>query len=224
MLRIFIGTDRRQPVAASVLQSSLYETSSVPLAITQLRLPSLPCTRKGTTEFTYSRFLVPYLSDYEGWSLFLDADMVVQADIKELFDLRDKNFDVMLVKNKQRFEWASLMLFNNEKCKDLNPESIAEGEPAMFDWTGKVGELPAEWNHLIGYDEPKAAKLIHYTLGIPMFPECVGAGGEPEWFAAYHQMLQNPSWLELMGQSRHAPLILDEIKHRWQTFQNSSMS
>jgi hypothetical protein len=76
MHRIFIGVDSRQTVAGNVLQSSLIENSSQPLSITQLRIKTLPLKRVGTTEFAYTRYLVPWLCEFKGRALFLDADMI----------------------------------------------------------------------------------------------------------------------------------------------------
>jgi hypothetical protein len=40
----------------------------------------------GTTEFTYTRFLVPYLNNYKGYALFCDSDFLWQCDVEELFN------------------------------------------------------------------------------------------------------------------------------------------
>ncbi len=83
-LCIFIGYDPRQAVAYNVLQYSLLSRSSRPLSITPLVLETLPIGRQGLTPFTYSRFLVPWLCNYEGWGLFLDLDMLALGDISEV--------------------------------------------------------------------------------------------------------------------------------------------
>jgi lipopolysaccharide biosynthesis glycosyltransferase len=112
MLNIFIGVDVRQPIAYTALQSSIIARASVPVSITPLLIDSLPITRRGLTDFTYTRYLPPYLMGYKGTALFLDADMIVLEDIKELFDLADDRYAVQVVKAKDRFEWPSMMLFN----------------------------------------------------------------------------------------------------------------
>src|SRR6185436_16452681 len=124
MLKVFIGYDDRQPLSANVLAHSINRRSSKPVSITMLDLKTLPIQRKGLTDFTYSRYLVPYLCNYEGWGLFLDSDMLVMADITELFELAKDEHSVMVVKNQMRFEWPSLMLFNAEKCKTLTPKYV----------------------------------------------------------------------------------------------------
>lgn len=213
MLKIFIGYDHRQPISLNVLANSIYTRSSVPVAITPLVLSQLPLKRQGLTPFTYSRFLVPFLCDYQGWALFLDLDMVVRDDIGQLFELCDKKYSVMVSKNKIKFEWASAMLFNCAKCKILTPEYI-ETAPRLHDcsWVpdAEIGDLPREWNYLCGYDEPmENPKLIHYTQGIPAFPETQGSDHADKWFMEHKRMNAVTNWQELMGNSVHAAQLPD---------------
>jgi hypothetical protein len=204
MLNIFIGVDVRQPIAYTALQSSIIARASVPVSITPLLIDSLPITRRGLTDFTYTRYLPPYLMDYKGTALFLDADMIVLEDIKELFDLADDRYAVQVVKAKQRFEWPSMMLFNCAKCKSLTPEFIEASTPQDLKW-GEVGELPKEWNHCVGYDEPNPnAKLIHYTMGIPAFKEVQHLERTDDWFQEMKAANSTVSYNELMGKSVHA--------------------
>lgn len=204
MLNIFIGVDVRQPIAYTVLQSSIIARASEPVAITPLLIDQLPITRRGLTDFTYTRYLPPWLCNYEGTALFLDADMSVQCDIAELFKLADPQYAVQVVKSSQRFEWPSLMLFNCEKCKELTPEYIETQSPQNLNW-GKVGELPPEYNHLVGYDKPdKKAKIIHYTMGIPAFSEVSHLEHTNTWREELKAANSTVSWQELMGKSVHA--------------------
>ena len=216
ILRIFIGFDHRQPISLNVLQSSIYTRSSKPVAITPLVLPQLPIKRQGLTPFTYSRFLVPYLCDYKGWALFLDLDMVVLDDIAKLFEMKDDKYAVMVSKNQLKFERASLMLFNCSKCSILTPEFI-ESAPRLHDisWADDslVGDLPREWNHLVGYDkERENPKLIHYTQGVPAFSQTNDCEHADKWFAEHQRMNFATSWIDLMGESVHAVQLPDGTK------------
>lgn len=207
MLKVFIGYDTRQPVAYQVLSHSIYKRSSAPVSITPLVLSQLPIKRRGLTEFTYSRYLVPWLCGYSGRALFLDADMLCLGDIKELFDITDTNCrDVCVVKNKERFEWPSLMLFNNSRCQILTPEYIEKEKPQTFEWAvNGVCGLPDEWNHCVGYDkENPKAKLVHFTAGIPCFPETQSCEFSKEWNQEAFSSTSSVGWKELMGNSVHA--------------------
>lgn len=208
MLPIFVGVDSRQPIAFTALVHSIMWRSTKPVSVTPLNLEQLPITRRGLTEFTYSRFLVPYLMGFKGTALFLDADMIVKGDISELFSLADGSA-VQVVKNPRRFEWPSLMLFNCEKCRGLTPEFVEDEKNSLFDfaWAESIGDLPAEWNHCIGYDEPKEAKLLHYTSGIPIFDEVQKFGYQEEWKEAHRYANASVKWEDLMGASVHKEIV-----------------
>ncbi len=218
-LRIFIGFDERQPLSYTVLQHSILWRSSKPLSISPLILRTLPIERRGLTPFTFSRFLVPWLCDYEGWALFLDLDMLVLGDIAELFGYADDRYAVVVCKNELRFEWPSAMLFNSEHPANriLTPDYVDDPKrckkPHGIDWLedeALIGEFPAEWNHLVGYDPPrKDAKLVHYTMGIPALPEVRGCEYTEEWLRDQKVANSSRPWLELMGNSVHAAKLSD---------------
>lgn len=207
-LRIFIGYDPRQPVSYNVLQQSIIVRSTKPVAITPLIIQTLPLKRTGLTPFTFTRFLAPYLCNFEGWSLFLDADIILREDISQLFDMRDDKYAVMVSKNVHKFEWASVMLFNNAKCKILTPEYIETAEALhQIKWANddEIGDLPPEWNHLVGYDNERPdAKLVHYTQGVPVFPETNDSEYAQDFIDEIKWMNSAMPWEVLMGPSIHA--------------------
>jgi hypothetical protein len=102
MLRIFIGYDSKEAAAYHVLAHSLLRRASRPISLIPLVLPQLATTytrQRGpteSTEFSLTRFLVPYLSGYSGWSVFLDCDMLCRVDIYELYELMDETKAVMV--------------------------------------------------------------------------------------------------------------------------------
>jgi hypothetical protein len=214
-LNVFIGYDPRQPVGINVLSHSILRHSSKPVSITALKLSQLPIQRRGLTEFTYSRFLVPHLCGYEGQAIFMDADIVVKGDIAELFASGDGSA-VQVMQQQPQFEWASVMLFDNAQCKVLTPEFVEDEKNVLFDlkWAEKVGELPLEWNHCVGYQEPKAAKLYHFTQGLPCWYETQGLAENKEWLEERELATKSVSWKELMGQSVHAKPVIKRMMRR----------
>ena len=166
-----------------------------------------------STEFSFSRFLVPYLCNFEGWSIFMDCDMLVLDDIAKLWALRDDRYAVQVVKHQHqpketvkflnapqtpypKKNWTSVMLLNNAKCRALTPEYVnaASGlELHQFKWLESeelIGELPHAWNHLVGYDEPRAGvSNAHFTLGGPYFDEYRDCEYAEEWFLEKAKML-----------------------------------
>ena len=219
MLRIFIGYDPRESVAFHVLSHSLLRRSSVPLSVSPLvrgQLQSVYKRARGpteSTEFSMTRFLVPYLSHYTGWSLYMDCDMLCRTDIAALAAEIERQPDKAVLvckhdyvpKSERKFfdqvqtkyarkNWSSLMLFNNELCRALTPDyvSTASGlELHRFAWTGDrlIGGLEREWNWLVGeYPHNAGARIVHFTLGGPYFPEYRACDYADEWFAERHLM------------------------------------
>lgn len=221
MIRVFIGYDPREAVAFHVLSHSIHARASQPVAIAPLMLSELKdvYTRERhplqSTDFSFSRFLVPYLSDYRGWSLFCDCDMLMLDDIARLWSLRDDAYAVQVVKHDhkpaesvkfldkpqrpyEKKNWSSVILFNNAKCTALTPEyaNTATGlELHQFKWLGDdalIGELPHRWNHLVDYDPTVPAEqvsFLHYTEGGPYFEAYRQCSYADIWFAERDRML-----------------------------------
>ena len=218
MINVFIGYDEGEKVSYHILSESIRRQSSVPVSITPLCLSNIPEFKRElqpnqSTEFAFSRFLVPYLSDYKGWSLLLDSDMMFRDDIKNLWDMIDKEKSIMCCKHdyipKQNIKfrgaknepfpkknWSSFMLMNNERCKMLTKEFVetATGlELHQFKWTHEenIGELPLEWNWLVSeYDYNKNAKNVHWTLGGPYFEDYARSDYADEWFKLYYDTIK----------------------------------
>jgi lipopolysaccharide biosynthesis glycosyltransferase len=213
MLKIFIGYDSREVVAYhTCVQSILDKTSELPCFVPLKKelIKDYPTkdNKVGSTEFSYTRFLVPYLSNYEGYSLYLDCDFIVDFDISYLVEKypldnytcrvvkhsyvprNDKKF----LKNDQIFysrkNWSSFIIFNNEKCKILTPEYVNSSSGIdlhQFSWVSDkdIGSLPKSYNYLVGenndfiLDKPKA---IHFTNGGPWFEEYSECDFSKLWF------------------------------------------
>jgi lipopolysaccharide biosynthesis glycosyltransferase len=207
---IFVGYDPREAVVYHTCANSIIRHASRPVAIIPLALNLFTDYTEthtdGSNHFIYSRFLVPHLMDYLGHAIFIDGDMIVRADIAELWDLRDHTVDVQVVKhdyqtrmtekylgakneNYPRKNWSSVILWNcqNPANKRLTPEFIEKATGAelhRFTWIKdeRIGELPREWNWLPDeYGANPAAKLLHYTLGAPCFHEFATTDQADEW-------------------------------------------
>jgi hypothetical protein len=206
-MRIFIGYEPDETVALNVLAFSIWRRASVPVSITPLMLRQLPLTRKRepmqSTEFSFSRFLVPHLCGYEGEAAFLDCDMLCRVDIAGLFqehighgvsvvqhNYTPKHATKFLDKQQtayKRKNWSSLMRFDCAKCRALTPEYVntASGlDLHQFAWlhSAQIGALDPAWNHLVGeYDPNPSAKIAHFTLGTPCFAKYRNCEFAQEW-------------------------------------------
>lgn len=212
-LDIFTGFDPREAVGWHVFAQSVMDRTSQPVAFYPLqnRHHGMP---EGTNQFTFSRFLIPYLCGFRnGVVLFADAcDMLCRADIEDLFQLADPYMAVQVVKHDYetrnpvkylgtsmecgngdylRKNWASLMLINtgHYAWRRINPESVRAMKPLdllqlRFIDDNRIGEIPVEWNWLVDeYGANDAAKLLHWTAGIPGMPAYAKAPHADEWFA-----------------------------------------
>jgi hypothetical protein len=184
--------------------------ASQPVAVTPLALKNLAGYverhRDGSNQFTYSRFLVPELMGWAGWALYIDGDMLLRADIAELWKLRDESKSVLCVhhdyktrmrekylgaKNEDypRKNWSSVVLWNcahpaNARLTREFVEGATGAQLHRFTWLEDrlIGELPKEWNWLPDEFGPNpAAKLLHWTLGAPCFHEFRDAPMAEEW-------------------------------------------
>ncbi len=218
-IKLVIGFDQRESVAYHTFCQSIIEHASAPLTFIPLAINSLKEYKEvhvdGSNDFIYSRFLTPYLNNFEGWAIFADGDMICQADIKELWNLRDESKALLVVKhnyetkvskkylgnkneNYPRKNWSSVILWNcsHPKHRILTPEFIAKQPGSYlhrFSWLddSDIGELPKEWNWLaIEYPENKNAKLIHYTLGTPCFKEYKDSEMASIWYSTFQKTIE----------------------------------
>lgn len=212
--RIFIGYDPVEAVVYHTCVESLIKTSTQPLTITPLHLGNLSSYVEthddGSNSFIYSRFLVPYLANYQGWCLFIDGDMILNEDVNELFALSNESKAVLVVKHDYktrmakkylgapnedypRKNWSSVILWNcgHPKNKCLSPEFVAQSTGKFlhrFTWLddSDIGSLPIEWNWLPDeFGANKKAKLLHYTLGAPCFNDFKNTESSELWWAEY---------------------------------------
>lgn len=221
MIRVFVGYDRRIGLTYDVFAHSVMRRSSQPVSFTPLNIQYLgqhlvrEIDPLQSTEFSFSRFLTPFLCDYEGWAFFFDNDMLMLDDIARLWAMRDERYAVQVVKHShqphestkflgeaqtkyEKKNWSSVMLFNCARCRALTPGyvSTASGlDLHQFKWLAddhEIGELPHRWNHLVDYDpELPAGEIsnLHYTLGGPYYPSHRHCGYADLWLEEREHLL-----------------------------------
>jgi hypothetical protein len=219
-LRVFIGYDAHEALAYHVLAHSILTRASKPVTIQPVMLSQMRdvYTRergpKETTDFSISRFMVPYLSGYHGRSIFMDCDMLCLSDIHDVMRFVDNqnedraawvcqhNYEPQLVKKAMgeqtrypRKNWSSFVVFENERCRALTPEYVNDAtglELHRFLWTpeGTLGSLPLAWNWLVGeYQKNSAARILHYTLGGPWAAGYEDCDHHEEWYNERESLL-----------------------------------
>lgn len=215
VIPIFIGYDPREAIVFHVCANSIIRHSTSPVQIIPLALNLFQDYQEthtdGSNAFIYSRFLVPYLSNWIGHAIYMDGDMIVKSDITELWDMRNFMMDVQVVKHDYktrkpikylgsknedypRKNWSSVILWNcrNFPNRCLTPDYIMKSNGShlhRFEWLNdeRIGELPIEWNWLPDELGPNPnAKLLHYTLGAPSFNEFKDTEMAQDWHNEYN--------------------------------------
>jgi len=176
MLTIFCGYDERESIGYHVFCQSVIENSSIPVSFVPIgAIGGL----QGSNKFTYSRFLVPYLMNYQGKAVFADAsDMLCLGDAKELLQMLNMlDTAVGVVKHEYetvnpvkyigtpmecknqdypRKNWASLMLIDceNPAWRIIEPDTLSafsnlELLKLKFLPSSEISEIDDAWNRLI---------------------------------------------------------------------------
>jgi hypothetical protein len=219
MIPVYVGFDPREEAGTHAFASSVLHRASQPVSFVPLHLPLFKpfysnAQRDGTNAFTYTRFLIPYLQNWVGWALFCDgADMLMRADISELWALRDYYKAVQVVQHDYhtkhprkycgtkmeaenrdypRKQWSSVMLINcgHYSWRQMTPEQVEKmtgPELHRFLWLKDdvIGGLPIEWNWLADeFGQNNEAKLLHWTAGSPAFPHYANAAHADEFRAS----------------------------------------
>lgn len=251
-MKVFIGYDSREDIAYEVCKYSILKRSPgvqvVPLKRLELlekKIYDRGIDPLSSTEFTFTRFLVPYLCEYKGWAIFCDCDFLFLEDVNKLFDIaydpENQKYAVMCVQHDYtptntvkmdnqvqylypRKNWSSLMLFNCQHPANLSltPRVVNVQTPAFlhrFQWLQdhEIGTLSNEWNWLVNwYHEPDDGS-----------PKALHYTEGGPWFPNYINCEYGGSWMqekyELQEHNRSLPepskyeVVPDEIKHIFDT-------
>jgi len=214
-MKIFVGYDPREDIAYQVCKHSILSRNNNaivrPLVQKELRNTGWykrPIDKLASTEFTFTRFLVPELMNFDGWAVFMDCDVILTTDISELFAQVDERYAVMCVQHDYKVEegikmdgqtqtfyprknWSSVMMFNcahpSNKMLDqdlVNNPEVNGAYLHRFSWLKdeEIGSLDHTWNYLVGvYDDLEKPNLIHYTEGGPWFENYRNCEFHQEW-------------------------------------------
>ena len=197
---IHIGYDDTQDIAYKVCKYSIIKHSlNKDITINKINCNTVdgynrPFDPLASTPFTYARFYIPLINQYEGWSIFCDSDFLFLDDIQKLIDQFDNQYAVQVVKHNYnpsntikmndkpqsvypRKNWSSLILWNNNhpknKLLDYSLLNNATGSFLhQFKWLddSDIGEICYDWNWLVGwYNETleRWPKALHFTEGGP---------------------------------------------------------
>ncbi len=215
-LNFYIGYDSKEDIAYRVCKHSLLKNAKINVNVLSLKLDELVAknlyTRNidplASTEFTYSRFLVPHLAKYKGWAVFCDCDFIFFHDVGELINNLDPNKAVYCVqhdytpKEKHKMDgqkqtiyprknWSSFIVYNcsHPSTMQLTIERVNSETGAylhQFKWCkdNEIGSLDERWNWLEGWTSShnnSKPYAVHYTRGGPWFSEWQDVEFADEW-------------------------------------------
>lgn len=191
MIRVFIGTDRSQMLPAKVLIHSLKATTKSDIKVElldYLKIPEPKDVRQSQrTGFSFARWGIPELCNYKGKALYLDADMLVFKDVKEIWDFPMKgtisivdgtNAEYCLHNVKLNKNETSVMLLNCGQAH-WTLQGLVAGLDGQYTYKEMMSDLcflkkdeiqyaiPRSWNSMDYYDD--SVNLLHYT-NVPTQP------------------------------------------------------
>ena len=225
-LNIYVGYDSKEDIAYRVCKYSILKRSRSNIKITSLKLYELVAKNLykrdidplASTEFTYSRFLVPALNNYSGWAIFCDCDFIFFEDISNILIDIDQSKAVYCVqhdytpKEKHKMDgqkqtiyprknWSSFILFNcsHPSNKKLSLDLVNSESGSFlhqFKWLedNEIGSLDERWNWLEGWTSNHNNKrpfAVHYTRGGPWFDEWQDVEFASEWIRERDEYLKS---------------------------------
>jgi lipopolysaccharide biosynthesis glycosyltransferase len=218
-IRVFVGADRSQQLAISVLEYSIKrhtkaDVQVIPMLDLPVPVPKDP--RNGQrTGFSFSRFCIPKLAGYRGKAIYMDADMMVFRDIRELWELPFDGAKIVIQKEvkfedqttakagapKKRKKQCAVMLLDCSRLDWDIARIVADMDAGRYDYEQLMYEMcilpevevkygvPFEWNSLEHWDSD--TRLLHYT---DVYTQPWTACGNPFgylWFDEVRRMLRD---------------------------------
>jgi Glycosyl transferase family 8 len=180
-IRVYVGSQDEQMLSVQVLAHSIrrhtsMRTEVLPLHQADIRFP-MPRDPKNKprTPFSFQRFTIPQLAGYHGRAIYLDSDMLVFRDLRELWTVPFDGADVLAASPADpadRRPQFSVMLLDCERLHWTPQQVIDALDSGQLDYTRLMHEMalarevhasiPASWNSLEHYEAGQTG-LLHYT-------------------------------------------------------------
>ncbi len=182
-IKVFVGCAPNGEDAESmmVLEYSIKKHCSMPVEIVWMMISDDPNSfwygwdsSKWATPFSAFRCAIPEYCNFQGQSIYMDSDVMVLADLAELWNLPWTD-DTAIVQSRGKWRLC-VSKFNNERCRD-NPAwpRVAQHKkyPDLYgNVYGLIGrtdslrqDFGSEWNNLDGENHTPLSeiKILHYT-------------------------------------------------------------
>jgi len=218
-IRVFVGTDRSQALAVSVLEHSIKRNTAARVEVIpmlDLPVPKPRDPRNGQrTGFSFSRYCIPALAGYQGKAIYMDADMLVFGDILELWNLPMEGAKVLIQKEVKfgdlttgkpgapgkRINQSAVMILDCARLDWSIEKIVADMDDGLYDYQQLMYDMcildaadirssvPFEWNSLEHYDS--TTRLLHYTDVYTQPWTFAGNKLGGLWFEEIRQMLDD---------------------------------
>jgi hypothetical protein len=181
-VRVYVGSQEEQMLCVRVLDYSIKRHASLTTKVMPLHhggiefaTPRDPANRP-RTPFSFQRFTIPQLNGFQGRAIYVDSDMQVFRDIRELWTLPFDGADLLAcpaADGSTRRPQFSVMLLDCERLAHWTPQAVVESldsgrlnyEKLMYEMALAKeikATIPPHWNSLERYEAGRTS-LLHYT-------------------------------------------------------------
>jgi len=179
MIKLFVGCAPNGEDAESqmVLEYTARKHSSLPIDITWMKHTTDETSpwygwdsRTWATPFSGFRWGIPAACNYEGQAIYMDSDMIILADLAELWNNPWNDRAIIQMKG----DWRTCVAkWNCKRAKDVllplnRMKLIPDAHQRMFRMVQANPELQQsfdrQWNNFDGENDPlDQIKILHYT-------------------------------------------------------------
>ena len=214
-MRVYVGATEAQRLPCKVLEHSIRRHASMTVKVVPLFQAPMTIPQPGDeknrprTPFSFQRFLIPALNNYQGRAIYLDSDMLVFEDIRRIWSLPLDKVELLttpgtdsqsatlsvLVLNCAALDWDIEKIVASLNSGSLTYEQLMFERPA----TRIRASIGAQWNSIEHFEKGRTA-LLHYTR----------MDTQP-WLSRQNRW--NRLWMDVLFEAMDAGAItLDEIE------------
>jgi len=208
-MKVYIGNTSGNDLATKVCEFSIQSKNSSTkiehLKIEELKKSNFYTRNENDPSNEFLKYFVPFISNYDGWVLYCNDQLLFRVDVKEIESFKNDRFAVMIVKQNNKNINDSLILWNcshpsNKKLDLEKLNSISVDELKEFNWLKPemIGFIDQHYNvpaDSYVFNPDTIPRVLNFYSGGPWNDEnkyCpCGAFWESE-FNKYSQTLISP--------------------------------
>ena len=180
-VRVYVGSQEAQMLGVKVLEYSIRKHASMSVEVMPLHHANVSypapaaVENRPRTPFSFQRFYIPKLAGFRGRAIYVDSDMQVFQDIKNLWTLPFDGADLLAAReagDTGRKPQFSVMLMDCDALRWELDDIVARLDRGELTYETLMYEMKVArnvragidptWNSLERYEEGRTA-LLHYT-------------------------------------------------------------